>query len=424
MTRFWASCSIRLLGGSWAPYRLSLGPLRKGEQAHMRCGIWLGLAGQTLDAKAPMLGLGDAAPWPAWGGDVDRVGEMLALWLKPGGPLAPRMVHIEPAQHGSASLALRAAVAPEHCWDALDPEAAFAIESALWMLWAQAVGEPPAAGLGDDGDFASHMPTHILVKDAGEAAKVKACWLDDAGDAMHTPLRLKLKAATQKPWKSQLEHILKVLAAAGPHAKLRIDANGGWLEKDALAIGEGLVSAGVAGQIDWLEQPLAVGQMQRCQALRTRLGLRLALDEEIRNVADLQRAYRHKALDVVVLKPMFLGLHTTCILMRQAQALGVGVALTHSLESHVGRWMTLHLASAYAPALEVGGLGGELCATGAWPDKAWLDACQAACGVESSFLPIDFMAQDADAQKAPVGHIAVPMTGFAYAPRPTSGDRG
>lgn len=93
--------------------------------------------------------------------------------------------------------------------------------------------------------------------------------------------------------------------------KLRLDANGGlsvaaaerWLQVcDALAMGDGL---GV--EVEFLEQPLPVGEEVAMQQLASQYQTPLALDESVATLQDLQRCCDRGWSGIVVIKPSIAG---------------------------------------------------------------------------------------------------------------------
>lgn len=109
--------------------------------------------------------------------------------------------------------------------------------------------------------------------------------------------------------------------------------------------------------LEFLEQPLPVGQAERARDLMTPFGVPLALDEEVSNGADATRLITDGLCDGVVLKPMVMGgLLTSLSLAELAARAGVKVIFTSTWESDVGLAATLHLACAVGPTAAACGL--------------------------------------------------------------------
>ena len=132
---------------------------------------------------------------------------------------------------------------------------------------------------------------------------------------------------------------LRGLCAREPGLRLRLDANGAWDLAGAHAFAR---LAG--GLVDYVEQPLPADDLAGFAELR-RAGLRIALDESVRDEDDLARAIAAGACDVVVLKPNWLGgWAATTALAQLARLAGVEVILSSALGSAVERAHAAHLA--------------------------------------------------------------------------------
>lgn len=135
----------------------------------------------------------------------------------------------------------------------------------------------------------------------------------------------------------------EVRDAIGPTVGLRLDGNGAWSAPEAL---ERVAALAAAVAPEWIEQPVAPGDLAGLAALRARSGVRVAVDEGVRDLADLEAHLRAGALDVLVIKPQAAGgLLPARALAERARAAGLEVVLTHALESAVGRAAGLALAA-------------------------------------------------------------------------------
>lgn len=146
-----------------------------------------------------------------------------------------------------------------------------------------------------------------------------------------------------------------VPAAAQP-ALLRLDANGQWTVAEAvsaLADVRRLLAARSGGcAVEYVEQPCAT--LAECIEVRHRAQIAVAVDESIRlgdsGVPDLGAGGRLPArsdeVDVIVCKPMVAGgIAATLDLARQAQAIGVAVVVSGSLDTSVGLALVTRVAS-------------------------------------------------------------------------------
>src|SRR5258708_35085427 len=128
----------------------------------------------------------------------------------------------------------------------------------------------------------------------------------------------------------------------GTQAQLRVDANAAWSLDQAL---EFAIEAGDA-DLEFCEQPLAVGDLEGLSTLRRRTGLKVAVDEGVRSAADIGKVAATQAADVVVLKPMFLGgWRPTMQAAQLARSCGLGVVVPTALDGAIGRAHATHYAA-------------------------------------------------------------------------------
>jgi len=162
---------------------------------------------------------------------------------------------------------------------------------------------------------------------------------------------LKIKVA--EPGQSLNDDLQRVWAvrAAYPHARIRLDANGGYSVDEAMAVAGAMVENGVP--LDYLEQPVAT--IAEMAELRLRLnragigvanakGVKVAADESVRKVTDPMAVVQAGAADILVLKAAPLGGISRAISI--AQQAGLPVVISSALESSVGLSMGAHLAAA------------------------------------------------------------------------------
>ncbi|MDQ3334002.1 MAG: AMP-binding protein [Myxococcota bacterium] len=160
---------------------------------------------------------------------------------------------------------------------------------------------------------------------------------------------------------------IRAIAAANPHAMLRIDANQSWPRDTVHARCAALADL----PIEFIEEP--------CVDAHTLVGLALplALDESLAGDPDLAN------VAVVVLKPTLLGGIDACRrLATRARERGIGVVVTHALEGPIG------MAACTALALAIGGDR----AAGLGPHPALEVWEMRACDVDAPGLGIDLRA--------------------------------
>ncbi|GAB2735829.1 o-succinylbenzoate synthase [Nocardioides pakistanensis] len=151
------------------------------------------------------------------------------------------------------------------------------------------------------------------------------------------------KVKVAEPGQSRADEQARLEAvrdALGRDGAIRIDANGGWDESEAVAaIG---VLDRAAGGLEYVEQPCA--SVEELAAVRRRVGVPIAADESIRRAEDPYRVRDLEAADVAVLKVQPLGGVRACL--RIAEDIGLPVVVSSALESSVGIAAGVALAAA------------------------------------------------------------------------------
>lgn len=215
------------------------------------------------------------------------------------------------------------------------PEVRGATATAAAVAEARAAGQPLARLLAPAA--AEAVESHVLVHNAATARQTPA-----------RALKVKVGAA---PLADDVARVGQIRAAR-PEARLRLDANGAW----AGAASFEAVRALAAFEPEWIEQPTDDPEALR----QLRAWAPIAADEAVTDAAALEALLAAEAVDVVVLKPAFVGGARAAVeLGRRARAAGVGVCVTHALGSAVDRWTAVHVACALAADGPVAaGLGG------------------------------------------------------------------
>ena len=122
--------------------------------------------------------------------------------------------------------------------------------------------------------------------------------------------------------------------------KIRIDANGKWNLKKAIIIVNSLEKY----NIEYVEQP--VNSIKEFIKLKKEIKIPLAADESIRTLADAEKFIDKKAADVLIIKPMMLGgLLPTLKIIELCEKNKMGVVITSSFESSLGRSFAIFAAS-------------------------------------------------------------------------------
>lgn len=127
-----------------------------------------------------------------------------------------------------------------------------------------------------------------------------------------------------------------------PHAKIRLDANGGYQVEEALELAKELVKQSVP--LEYLEQPVqTIAEMAELKLKLDELGVKIAADESVRKVSDPLAVAQANAADLLILKAAPLGGIAAAIQI--AKDAGLPVVISSALESSVGLSMGAHLAA-------------------------------------------------------------------------------
>lgn len=267
-------------------------------------------------------GWGEAACWPGFGAGVRATRDALRGLVADGRPLE-RALDAAAARDLDGVAAALAAVA--------SPAARHAAEVAALDLAGRLRGAPLAATLAGGATPRPGVLVHALVADADEARAARALGVR----------AVKVKLGPDPA--SDLARVAAIRAAIGPIARLRLDANGQWSVADALARLPALAEHG----IDFVEQPVAAGDVPGLARVRREGRVPVAVDEGVATLDDLLVHTRARALDVLVIKPQAVGgLVPARALARRARAEGVTVVITHLLDAAVARAAALALAAA------------------------------------------------------------------------------
>jgi o-succinylbenzoate synthase len=142
---------------------------------------------------------------------------------------------------------------------------------------------------------------------------------------------------------ADLQRVSEVRGSVGPDVALRVDANGGFGEEEALAACRALARY----DVEYLEQPVPPADVAALARLRRASPIPIAADEAAASTEGARAVLQAQAADVLILKPSLCGgLADALETVRRARRTGVDVVITSSLESAVGIAGALHLAAA------------------------------------------------------------------------------
>jgi L-alanine-DL-glutamate epimerase-like enolase superfamily enzyme len=170
----------------------------------------------------------------------------------------------------------------------------------------------------------------LPLEDARAAAKA-------AVDAGFTCVKLKVGGRPLAEDEARVGAVREVIG----DAMLRLDANGAWTPDEARTA----ISALAPYLIELIEQPVAPGQLDLMRGLRS-LGVPIAADEEITGIDSARRVLAANAANFLVLKPMVVGGNSgSWNIAKEAQAAGVGVFVTTTIDTGIATAAALHLAA-------------------------------------------------------------------------------
>jgi O-succinylbenzoate synthase len=153
---------------------------------------------------------------------------------------------------------------------------------------------------------------------------------------------------------NDVSRVAAVRDVMGPHARIRLDANGGWTVPEATDALRRLSSYG----LEYAEQPCAsVGELASLRVALARNGIDVlvAADESIRRASDPMRVVREGAADVIVVKVAPLG--GVRLALDIARECGLPTVVSSALDTSVGIRAGLALAAALPDLPYACGLG-------------------------------------------------------------------
>jgi len=152
------------------------------------------------------------------------------------------------------------------------------------------------------------------------------------------------KVKVGRDWRTDRE-ALRAVAAAVPDAHFRLDANGGFTTRDALALLDATAEAGLI--VECYEQPCAREDLAGMAEVTAHSSVPVVADESFRGEADLQSLVATRAAHAVNLKLVKLGgLLKAVTLARTARAAGLRLMAGAMVETRVGLLAMAHVVAA------------------------------------------------------------------------------
>ncbi len=207
-----------------------------------------------------------------------------------------------------------------------------AIDSALWVIQAKALGMPLARLLGGYRESVPAYASHLLFRNwtLDELQK-------DAASLVKQGFRCMKMNMGDKPLNAEIERIKVVREAVGEDIDIMIDANWSWTMPQAVRIGRALEPYNVK----WLEDPLASDDGDDLRRLAEGLSIPIAAGETYCTKFEFRRLLEKRAADVLIVDLQRVGGVTEWVkVAAMAQAWKVPVA------SHLFDEFSPHLVAA------------------------------------------------------------------------------
>ncbi len=257
-------------------------------------------------------GLGEAAPSTYYRETAETVVESLAR-------LAPLLEPLPPE-------APEALEAMDYCLSGQGAARA-AVDIALYDLSARAAGQPLLRYL--DLPVGEPLETSFTI-----ALDTQDGMVHKAECALQKYPTLKVKAGRRDDISA-----IRAIAELGP-ARLRVDANGGWSVEEAVEKMRLLEEL----EVEFVEQPIAAGNLAGLETLRERTSLPILLDEDAVSPADIP-AIAPFAFGVNVKLMKCGGIRRALAAIRTAREHGLRIMLGCMIETAIGITAAANLAS-------------------------------------------------------------------------------
>ena len=215
-----------------------------------------------------------------------------------------------------------------------------ALEVALHDAWARAAGRPLVELLG--GSAVATMRNDMTVSLEEPATMAERA--REAVAAGHEILKIKLGHDIAE----DRERLAAVVEAA-PSARLRLDANQGWLPDQAVEIITGFEADGLP--VELVEQPVAAGDVEGLARVTAAVSLPIMADEAVWSAVDAHRLIEARACDLLNIKLAKTGgLRGAIEVAEAARRAGIDCMLGAMMEPRISITAAAHLALAH-PAI-------------------------------------------------------------------------
>jgi L-alanine-DL-glutamate epimerase-like enolase superfamily enzyme len=244
--------------------------------------------------------------------------------------LAPAVVGVDACNLRAVNAALdRALMGHEYAKSAID--------IACWDVLGKTTGLPVCDLLG--GRLQDSFPLYFAVP-LGPVAAMAEYVAARRAEGIH---RFQLKLGAD-PYEDA-ERTRRVVESTGPEDVVVADANGGWRLADAVVAARALDGL----ERVYFEQPCPT--LEECLIVRERTTLPMVLDESIRDVQTLLRAYEARAMEAFNLKVSKVGGLTRARLMRDlGESLGLRLTIEDAWGGDLVTAAVSHLAASTSEA--------------------------------------------------------------------------
>ncbi|MGB1661327.1 MAG: dipeptide epimerase [Planctomycetota bacterium] len=269
------------------------------------------------------IGLGEAAPFPAYDG-VTRDGVLEAI---------PRLdfsflEHSPPSQNSTESLSW---IADQWSSEKVPGPLLAAVEMSWWDLLGQFLQMPVYQFFGDHGHSAETGIT-IVVGDEIHARKSAERYRDQG----FSDLKIKLSGDVQQDLSR-----MTAVRNAHPECRLLMDANGGFNLADAICFVEELSAHGL--EVDFLEQPFPADSLEENRQLASHCPIPILADESCTSAESLRACFNEGAFSGVNLKTQKSGAWESVLIHKAALQSGKNLMIGGMVESPLSMTLSAHL---------------------------------------------------------------------------------
>lgn len=215
-----------------------------------------------------------------------------------------------------------------------------ALEVALHDAWARAAERPLVELLGGSASATMRNDMTVSLEEPGTMAERAR----EAVAAGHEILKIKLGHDIAED-----RERLAAVVEATPSARLRLDANQGWLPDQAVEIITGFEKHGLP--VELVEQPVAAGDVEGLARVTAAVSVPIMADEAVWSAADAHRLIEARACDLLNIKLAKTGgLRGAIEVAEAARRAGIDCMLGAMMEPRISITAAAHLALAH-PAI-------------------------------------------------------------------------